>query len=226
MFPTLGRLVSLAIAMTTTVACAQVSDATDPGTMTPPPANNGGESGTPNPSSACPSLGTLKPPVVPAQLEPPAGSTLMLRYRATGTQIYTCKATPGAATAFAWTFKAPQANLFDEACAPAGTHFAGPTWKSSADDSAVVGMKAAEAPAPTAGAIAWLLLKASSTAGKGVMNAVVAVQRVDTAGGVPPADGCSAAVAGSETSIPYSAVYYFYKGPASPASEPARAPGY
>jgi hypothetical protein len=159
----------------------------------------------------CPSLGALKPPSVPAALQPPAGASLMLRYRAEGTQIYTCKATTGAATAFAWSFKAPQATLMNDGCQAVGTHFAGPTWKASADDSAVVGSKVAEAPAPAAGAVPWLLLKAASTTGQGLMNAVVAVQRVDTVGGVAPAGQCSAATAGREIRVPYSATYYFYK---------------
>jgi hypothetical protein len=165
----------------------------------------------PAPTAACPSLGPLKPPSVPAALQPPPDSTLMGRYRAQGAQIYTCKAVIGKDTAFAWSLKEPDATLLDEGCKPVGTHFAGPTWKSSADQSAVVGMKLAQAPAPVAGAVPWLLLKASSTSGHGVMNAVVAVQRVDTAGGVAPADHCSAATVGSEIRVPYTATYYFYK---------------
>ena len=210
MFPTFGRLVSLALALCSTAACGEMSAADYPAT-TPPPAMNGGTP-APTPNAACPSLGALKSPSVPAALEAPAGSTLMLRYRAEGAQIYTCKASEGAATAFAWVFKAPQASLLNDQCAAVGTHFAGPTWKITADESAVVGMKAAEAPSPTPNAIPWLLLKATSTTGTGLMNSVVAVQRVDTVGGVPPASECSAAVQGTEVRVPYTATYYFYKG--------------
>lgn len=197
----LGRLVSLAL----TLAAAGCGDLNGTPAMTP---DHGGQ--TPAPTAACPSLGALKPPTVPAQLQPPAGASLMLRYRAEGVQIYTCKATDGAATGFAWSFKAPQATLLDEGCKPVGTHFAGPTWKANADESAVVGSKVAEAPASAPGSVPWLLLKASSTT-PGLMGAVVAVQRVDTAGGVAPADQCSAATAGSEVRVPYTATYYFYK---------------
>jgi len=165
----------------------------------------------PAPTAACPSLGPLKPPSVPAALQPPPDATLMGRYRAQGAQIYTCKAVIGKDTAFAWSLKGPDATLLDEGCKPVGTHFAGPTWKANTDASAVVGMKLAEAPAPAKGAIPWLLLKASSTTGQGIMSSVVAVQRVDTAGGVPPAGQCSAATAGTELRVPYSATYYFYK---------------
>ncbi|HXU83717.1 MAG TPA: DUF3455 domain-containing protein [Polyangia bacterium] len=208
MFPSVrssvGRLVSLALALGA-AACGDLNGAP---AMTP---DNGGQPGTPAPNAACPSLGGLKPPAVPAQLEPPAGATLMLRYRAEGTQIYTCKATEGAATGFAWSFKAPQATLLDDGCKPVGTHFAGPTWKLNADESAVIGAKAAEAPSPSPNSIPWLLLKATSTNGQGLMTSVVAVQRVDTVGGVAPADQCSAATVGTELKVPYTATYYFYK---------------
>lgn len=193
MLSSLGRLASLAIAVTAS-------------------SSSGG-------SATCRSLGALKPPAVPTQLAPPAGASLKTRFRAEGAQIYTCKAKDGAL--YGWALKAPDAKLFDEACAPAGTHFAGPTWKSSVDDSAVMATKAAEAPSP-AGSIPWLLLKASGTTGKGVMNDVVAVQRVDTTGGLAPTSGCSAGTVGTERAVPYTAVYYFYKGPAPLAP----APGY
>jgi hypothetical protein len=204
MLPTF-RLVTLALALAATAGCGDLN-----GSPAMTPADNGAQ--PPAPTAACPSLGALKPPTVPAPLAPPQGASLMLRYRAQGVQIYTCKATEGAATAFAWSFKAPEATLLDDnTCAPAGTHFAGPTWKADADQSAVVGTKIAEAPSPTAGSISWLLLKAASTTGQGLMNSVVAVQRVDTAGGVAPADQCSAATVGTELRVPYSATYYFYK---------------
>jgi hypothetical protein len=215
MFAPIGRLTSLALALgvASAAGCSTNSEATTRPTSTPA-GGAGGNSNMNTGSAACPSLGVLKAPTVPAQLEPPAGATLMLRYRAQGAQIYACKVNPAAtgAATYVWTFKAPDAKLSDESCTPAGTHFAGPTWKSSLDDSTVVGTKLADAPSPSAGAIPWLLLKAASTTGNGIMNSVVAVQRVDTAGGAAPADGCDASTLGAERSVPYSAVYYFYKG--------------
>jgi hypothetical protein len=196
MLPTF-RLVMLALALSGAAACSDLKGS---------PAM-AAEHGAPAPAT-CPSLGALKPPSVPPSLQAPPDATLMGRYRAKGAQIYTCKAVIGKDTAFAWTLKAPDATLMDDGCKPVGTHFGGPTWKDNADASAVVGMKLAEAPAPVAGAVPWLLLKARSTSGQGVMSAVVAVQRVDTAGGVAPAGPCSA---GSEVRVPYSATYYFYK---------------
>jgi hypothetical protein len=167
-------------------------------------------------SAACPSLGPLQPPTVPAALQPPAGATLVTRTRATGTQIYTCQAM---GAAFAWTLKAPEAVLSDEACAPVGTHGAGPHWKWTADGSTVNGAAVATSPAPATGSIAWVVLRAVSTSGSGKFGEVTAVQRVDTAGGVAPATGCDASTVGKETAVPYTATYYFYKGASFPAPD-------
>jgi hypothetical protein len=66
---------------------------------------------------------------------PPEGSVWLLEVVADGVQIYTCEAKDGG---FAWSFKAPEANLFDKQGRQVGTHFAGPTWKID-DGSAIVG---------------------------------------------------------------------------------------
>ena len=136
-------------------------------------------------------------------------TTLLARTRAEGSQIYTCTATSGG---YGWSFKAPEAALSDDRCAAKGTHFAGPTWKWTADGSAVVGMKVADAPAPESAGIPWLLLKTASTSGDGFFARVSAVQRVDTVGGLAPGSGCDAASLGREVNVPYTAVYYFYTG--------------
>jgi hypothetical protein len=193
MLSSLGRLASLALAVTAS-------------------SSSGG-------SATCRSLGALRPPAVPTQLQPPGGASLATRFRAQGTQVYSCKAQD--AGHYGWALKGPDAQLLDESCAPAGFHFAGPTWKSSVDNSAVTAAKAAEAPSP-AGSIPWLLLKTKVNIGKGILSDVVAVQRVDTTGGTAPAGGCDAASVGAERAVPYTAVYYFYKAPAPLAP----APGY
>jgi hypothetical protein len=91
----------------------------------------------------------------------PAGSAMLLELGAAGAQIYTCEAKEGR---FEWSFKAPEANLFDNQGRQAGTHFAGPTWK-MVDGSAVVGEVIAKADSPEPGAIPWLLLRAKSHGG-------------------------------------------------------------
>jgi hypothetical protein len=219
MFPSLGRLaaLSLVVAGATASGCATTEEADPSMTMNPPPGNAADK-------KSCPSLGLVQEPAVHPQLEPPSGSTLMMRYRAEGKQIYTCKvAAEGAAPA--WALKAPEANLYDESCKLVGTHFGGPTWKVTADGSAVMGMKIAETPALEAGAIPWLLIKTTSTGAAGVMSSVGYIQRVDTVGGVAPTGGCEGGNIGTERAVPYTAVYYFYAA-AAVSPSPAPGPGY
>jgi Protein of unknown function (DUF3455) len=90
-----------------------------------------------------------------------------------------------------------------------GKHYEGPTWE-SADGSKVVGELQERAPAPAAGAIPWLLLKAKTHEGAGAFASVTYIQRVETAGGAAPASGCDASQAGKESAIDYQAQYYFY----------------
>src|SRR5262245_39600527 len=66
---------------------------------------------------------------IPANLAPPACSVLVFELGARGVQIYTCAAKPDDATAFVWTFKAPEADLFNRRGEVVGYHFAGPTWQ-------------------------------------------------------------------------------------------------
>lgn len=171
--------------------------------------------------ASCGPTGPLSTPVAPAGLEAPAGATLVARYAAKGDQIYTCTASApdggsDAGTSYAWVFKAPSATLYDSACNVAGSHYAGPTWKSS-DGSSAVGKVFASAPSPNTGAIPLLLLRVSSNSGEGIFADVTAVQRLDTTGGIAPAAGCSAATVGTDANVPYTATYYFYKGGSFPS---------
>ena len=138
---------------------------------------------------------------------PPQGSVLQLELTADGVQIYTCEAKEGR---FEWSFKAPEANLFDKQERQAGTHLAGPTWK-MVDGSAVVAEVIARADSPEAGAIPWLLLRAKSHEGSGTLAAVTYVRRTETKGGLAPKTGCDAGHLSEQARIPYSATYQFYR---------------
>ena len=139
-------------------------------------------------------------------------------------QIYTCTPSGGAggaagsgadagAITYSWVLKGPDAKLYDASGAQVGTHGIGPEWTSS-DGSVVNGTKVEQvnAPAATPAAIPWLLLRASSTTGTGVFSNVTYVQRLNTTGGVAPATGCDASTSGTDTSVAYTADYYFYTG--------------
>jgi hypothetical protein len=99
--------------------------------------------------------------------------------------------------------------LFDESGKQIGRHSKGPTWE-AADGSKVTGQVVERANAPKAGAVPWLLLKATSHEGDGRLARVSYIQRVDTEGGVAPAEGCDQAHAGAESAVSYQARYLFY----------------
>src|SRR5580692_5973514 len=109
---------------------------------------------------------------IPDGLRPPDGQVLALAARATGVQIYECKAAKEDPSQFSWALKAP-----------------------------------------VAAAIPWLLLRAKSTSGTGIFSAIASIQRLQTSGGSPPANGCDSSQSGKESRVPYTAVYRFYKAP-------------
>jgi len=148
-------------------------------------------------------------PVVPENLKVPAGQTLSLVSPATGVQIYECSASKTDPTKFEWTFKAPEADLFDLSGKRIGKHYAGPTWESN-DGSKVVGEAKARDDGPAATAIPWLLLNAKSTSGNGAFGRTQSIQRLYTVGGKAPAAACGRAQLGRQARVPYKATYYFY----------------
>ena len=141
---------------------------------------------------------------IPAELAPPQEATLLGEFAAKGFQIYICRAK---GTANEWDFKAPEAELTDAQGKPFAKHYAGPTWEAS-DGSKAVGKVLANEPAPTAGAIPWLLLSVESS-GSGVLAGVRFVQRINTSGGVGPSGACP--TVGTEQRVDYTADYIFYK---------------
>jgi hypothetical protein len=149
---------------------------------------------------------------IPDGLRPPAGQVLAVAARGTGVQIYECKAAKENPSQFSWTLKAPEADLKDLSGKPMGKHYAGPTWEAS-DGSKVMGEVVAKRDAPDASAIPWLLLRGKSTSGSGIFSAIASIQRLQTSGGIPPANGCDSTQSGKESRVPYSAVYRFYKAP-------------
>jgi Protein of unknown function (DUF3455) len=137
---------------------------------------------------------------------PPQGSALLLEVSADGVQVYTCEAK---GSLFEWSFKAPEANLFDKQGRQIGTHFAGPTWK-MADGSAIVGEVVTKADAPEKDAIQWLLLRAKSHEGQGILAEAAFIRRTETKGGVAPTAGCDASHISEQVRMRYSAVYQFF----------------
>jgi hypothetical protein len=149
-------------------------------------------------------------PAVPDNLKVPANQVPSLEARANGVQIYQCSPSKEDPAVYKWTFKAPEAELFDDNGKKIGKHYAGPTWEAN-DGSKVMGQVKAQDDGPNRDAIAWLLLSVKSASGNGVFSQTQSIQRLSTAGGkAPPEGSCNSAEAGKEARVPYTAVYYFY----------------
>ena len=160
--------------------------------------------------AACTSAPAPPSVVVPERLRAPPDQSLARTLDAVGVQVYECRAKAGDAAAAAWVFVAPEATLQDAHGAPAGRHFAGPTWEAR-DGSRITGSVKEKVDAPDAGAIPWLLLATHSIGPRGLFAKVTSVQRVATAGGTAPAGGCGAATIGQQARVPYRAQYVLYE---------------
>lgn len=146
---------------------------------------------------------------VPAPLMAPPSQILSSQLRASGVQIYGCKASKDDSTRFEWVLVSPEAELMDRTGKAVGRHYAGPTWEAS-DGSKVVGAVVGRDNGPDPSAIPWLLLRATSTSGHGMFSSTQSVQRLHTVGGKAPADGCDQTREGKQVQVPYQADYLFY----------------
>ena len=148
------------------------------------------------------------PPQVPENIQAPPGEQLVLKVRASGSQIYICR--QGTDGKPAWSLKAPEAELRDDQGQIIGHHYAGPSWKHN-DGSEITGKAAARVDSPDPNSIPWLLINVTGHSGaQGVLSRVTTVQRIHTSGGQPPASGCDASKQNSEVKSSYTADYYFY----------------
>jgi Protein of unknown function (DUF3455) len=150
----------------------------------------------------------LTKPEVPEGIKTPAGQALVLVAHATGFQIYTCQL--GTDGQPAWSLKAPEAELRDNADRVIGRHYAGPAWKHN-DGSEVTGKLAAKVDSPDADSIPWLLLTATNHSGTGALASVSTIQRIHTKGGQPSATArCTSSNLNATSKSSYIADYYFY----------------
>lgn len=147
-------------------------------------------------------------PDVPEKIQVPPGEQLVLKVRASGSQIYICR--QGTDGKPAWSLKAPEAELRDDQGQIIGHHYAGPSWKHN-DGSEITGKAAAGVDSPDPNSIPWLLINVTGHSGaQGVLSRITTVQRIHTSGGQPPVSGCDASKQNSEVKSSYTADYYFY----------------
>jgi Protein of unknown function (DUF3455) len=157
----------------------------------------------------------IRAPDVPDAIKASPGESVVLRAHASGAQIYTCGHNEMGAPQ--WVLKGPDAVLRDGAGKLIGQHSVGPSWKYK-DGSSVTGKAVAHVDALDPAAVPWLKVQATAHDGQGLLEHVSTVQRIRTRGGQPPdAARCTPANQNEETSVPYTADYYFY-APAVPAA--------
>lgn len=128
---------------------------------------------------------------------------------ARGTNLFQCKARVNEPDAYAWYFVAPEATLY-EGTRVAGSHRAAGQFESDGDRTSVFGVLRATQPGG-ADNLPWAAMRAVPTGDSGTFAGVTMIQRVNTAGGVASAEGGTAANAGNETRVNFTADYDFYK---------------
>jgi hypothetical protein len=160
-------------------------------------------------AAGCASHRAVPPASVPPALQVPGGQVLTQTLHGSGVQIYECRSSPQSSAQFLWMLQAPAADLADRSGKDVGRHYEGPTWEAN-DGSKVVAEAVARDPGPVASAVPWLLLRAKSTSGKGIFAKVQYIQRLNTVGGLAPANGCDSSHATQRARVAYAADYYFY----------------
>lgn len=192
--PVMSKLPFLALAVTGALFLSAC------GTLPSSPSNAPGRVGV-----ATPNLGFFSKIKVPDDRE----AVLTLRGR--GAQVFRCEKRNGQGV---WMFRQPDAELVDDAGKVVGRHGASFSFE-HLDGSRLVANIAAYDDAPKATDLRWLLMTTKSY-GKGAFADVTHVQRVNTAGGMPPA-GCDLAHAGRVLRIDFTSDFVFYRPRAAAA---------
>ena len=165
-------------------------------TLPAPPSPPSGDART---GVVAPSLGLFSRIKVPDDREP------VLKLAARGAQVFRCEKRDGQG---AWMFRQPDAELLDAAGKVVGRHGANFSFE-HVDGSRLVATIAAHDEAPKPTDLRWLLMTTRSF-GKGAFEGVTHVQRINTAGGMPPAS-CDVAHAGRILRIDFTSDFLFYR---------------
>jgi hypothetical protein len=139
------------------------------------------------------------------------GTQFQFIAHAVGIQRYTCQADG------TWSKKSVPTAVLSEDGQPTIDHFAGPTWQSRQDQSAVKGAVVTPQASPDPKAIPWLLLSTQPTLGTtrgdgGNLSDITFIVRMHTTEGVAPTlkPNQTCGVTGSPTDVNYTADYVFY----------------
>jgi hypothetical protein len=135
----------------------------------------------------------------------PEGKLAVLRLHGQGSQIFRCEAQPAGRR---WVYRLPEADLADADGMVVVHHGANLSFE-HVDGSRLLGEIADHVPSPVENALPWLLLNTRSY-GKGALARITQVQRINTVGGMPPAN-CDGAQSGQVLRVPFSADFVFFR---------------
>jgi hypothetical protein len=160
--------------------------------------------------AATPALAAISPPAgISSILIPSTSEEPVFALHAEGAHVFECKPFASDPDRYAWAFSAPEATLYD-AGRPVARHVAEQAFEALGDRSAVTGAIRSRQDGG-AGNLPWLLLRAEATPDSGLFAGITSVQRVNTAGGIAPAEGCDVNNVGKEARSAFKADYYFYR---------------
>lgn len=157
------------------------------------------KSGSARPEVIAPSLGLFSKIRAPADHEP------VLTLGARGVQIFRCERH---GNEMSWAFRQPEAELFDASGKTVGRHGASFSFEHG-DGSRLLSTVVAYDEASNPNDLRWLLMTTRSF-GKGVLDGITHVQRVNTVGGMPP-PRCEAPQLGQLLRVDFKADFVFYR---------------
>lgn len=170
------------------------------GCATPSTGPVGGAAPTAPPAGpSAPSLGLF------SKIKVPDGQAPVLKLAARGVQVFRCEARGNESQ---WMFRVPEADLLDDAGKVVGRHGANFSFEHT-DGSRLLGKVVSYDEAPSRSDLRWLLLS-TTTFGKGALDGVTYVQRVNTRGGMPPAS-CEAKQRNQLLRVDFSSDFIFYR---------------
>lgn len=164
-----------------------------------PPSGASSPTSPPSAPIPSPSLGFFSKIKAPSTHEP------ALQLAARGVQIFRCEKRDAGAV---WVFRQPQAELLDSSGKEVGQHGANFSFEHDDGSRLVSNIAAYDEPSkPTD--LRWLLLTTRSF-GKGALENITHVQRVNTSGGMPPAR-CEASQLNQLLRVDFTSDFVFYR---------------
>ena len=162
---------------------------------------------TPGPMTGPQPTTPAEPPVLGwfSNIKVPDDQQPVLRFAARGVQVFRCENRGGS---FGWWFRLPEAELLDASGAVVARHGADFSFE-HVDGSRLLGKVLASDAAPRATDLRWLLMSTRSF-GQGAFTGLTYVQRVNTAGGMPPAS-CEPKQQNQVLRVDFTAEFVFYR---------------